>query len=128
MKIGRHTLPADCRGGVAVEFALIAPMLLLLLFGIVEFGRLVWTQAALHSAVEAAARCAAIDAIDCGSASAVQAYAVRQAAGLNLASSVFSLATPACGAEVTASYPFQFVVGQIFPYAITLTAQSCFPK
>jgi Flp pilus assembly protein TadG len=122
------SLLSDRRGATAVEFSLILPALLLLLFGIVEFGRLLWTQSALHFAVEEAARCATVDAANCGSASAVQSFAVARAAGLGLQKSVFSLTSPACGNQVSASYPFPFVLATLFPYSITLTAQSCFPK
>lgn len=122
------SLFSDRRGVTAVEFSLILPALLLLLFGIVEFGRLLWTQSALHFAVEEAARCATVDAANCGSASAVQSFAVARAAGLGLQNSVFSLTSPACGNQVSASYPFPFVLATLFPYSITLTAQSCFPK
>ncbi len=122
------SLLSDRRGATAVEFSLILPALLLLLFGIVEFGRLLWTQSALHFAVEEAARCATVDAANCGSASAVQSFAVARAAGLGLQNSVFSLTSPACGNQVSASYPFPFVLATLFPYSITLTAQSCFPK
>jgi Flp pilus assembly protein TadG len=121
-------LLSDRGGATAVEFSLILPAFLLLLFGIVEFGRLLWTQSALHFAVEEAARCATVDAANCGSASAVQSFAVSRAAGLGLQNSVFSLTSPACGNQVSASYPFQFVMAALFPYSITLTAQSCFPK
>jgi Flp pilus assembly protein TadG len=106
---------------------MILPVLLLLLLGVVEFSRMVWTQALLHSAVEAAARCASVDVANCGSASAVQNYAVSQAAGLNLSASVFTLSAQPCGNQVSASYPFDFVTSGLFPYAVTLAAQSCFP-
>jgi Flp pilus assembly protein TadG len=119
---------ADRGGGSAVEFSLIAPAFLLLLFGVAEFGRLLWTQSALHFAVEEAARCATVDTNNCGSTSAVQSYAVARAAGLGLQNSVFSLSSPSCGNQVSASYPFAFVMSTLFPYSITLTAQSCFPK
>jgi len=125
---GVSTVIADRGGATAVEFSLIAPALLLLLFGIAEVGRLLWTQSALHFAVEEAARCAAVDATNCASAAAVQRFAVARAAGLGLQNSVFSLAKPACGTEVSASYAFSFVTSALFPYSVTLTARSCFPQ
>lgn len=44
------------RGVAAVEFALIAPIVFLLLFGIVEFGLALWRKQVLTSAVREAAR------------------------------------------------------------------------
>ncbi len=50
------------RGAVAVEFALILPVLLLILFGIIEFG-LVWSQTQVfQGAAREGARCAAVKA------------------------------------------------------------------
>lgn len=44
------------RGSIAVEFALILPILLMLLFGIIDFGRLLYTQEVLNTAVREGAR------------------------------------------------------------------------
>jgi Flp pilus assembly protein TadG len=52
------------RGAVAVEFALIMPLLLLILFGTIEFGR-VWSQyQVFNGAAREGARCAAVQAGD----------------------------------------------------------------
>lgn len=52
----------DQRGAVAVEFALILPVLLLILFGTIEFGR-VWSQyQVFQGAAREGARCAAVAA------------------------------------------------------------------
>src|SRR5262249_49875900 len=84
------------RGTTAVEFALIALPLLLLLLGIIEFGRMLWTQSALHYAVQEAARCAAVNPGTCAGSSATQNYAVARAGGLNLSPAVFTVSSPAC--------------------------------
>jgi Flp pilus assembly protein TadG len=47
-------------GTTAIEFALVAPIFLMFLFGVVEFGRLLWTQQALQQAAIAGVRCMAI--------------------------------------------------------------------
>lgn len=44
------------RGAAAVEFGLIAPILLLVLVGTIEAGRAIWTRNALQFAAEEAAR------------------------------------------------------------------------
>ena len=48
------------KGIAAIEFAFVAPLFLMLLFGTVEFGRLLWTREALREAALAGARCMAI--------------------------------------------------------------------
>jgi Flp pilus assembly protein TadG len=64
-------------GTAAIEFACVAPLFLLLTFGILEFGRLLWTQSALQLAASSTARCVAIGASACASAPA--SYAVNTA-------------------------------------------------
>jgi Flp pilus assembly protein TadG len=114
------------RGNTAVEFAFILPPLMLLLVGIMELGRGFWANAALTYAVEQAARCAAIDATSCGTASEVQSYAANQS-GATFSTTVFTVSTAACGKLVSASYPLTLAI-PFAPSSITLTAQSCYPK
>ncbi len=121
-------LLGDRRGESASEFAMVAPFLLLLLVGIVEFGRAIWMQSTLNSAVTAAARCASVNANLCGAPGATQSYAASQATGLNLSSTAFTVTAQPCGNQVSANVPFTFVFDQLLPYAITLTAQACYPS
>ena len=127
-------LCTDESGANAVEFALVAPLLIGLLFGIFEFGQAIWTQGVLDYAVEQAARCASINTTTCGSSAAIKTYASQQTSPLNLAASVFSASTPTCGNQVTASYVFSFVgtlplinSTALFPTSVTLTSSSCYP-
>lgn len=46
----------DTRGATAVEFGMVAVLMLVTLFGIIELGRIFWTQNAVQSAVELTAR------------------------------------------------------------------------
>ena len=57
-EITRITATED--GATAVEFALVAPMFLMLVFGAIEFGRVLWTEQALQETALAGARCMAI--------------------------------------------------------------------
>ena len=118
-----------CRAGnPAVEMALLLPVFLTLVYGIVEFGRVLWTLSTLHYAVEEAARCASINATTCGTSTQIQSYAANRASTIGVATSVFTPTTAACGHKVAASYVFPFAVSGFMPYTITLTAQSCFPS
>ena len=114
-------------GATAVEFALVAPALFLTLFGAIEFGRLLWTQAALHFAVEEAARCASVTPSVCGTSAQISSYAANAVSPLDIAASAFTATTPSCGHRVSASFNYQFVVTGLFPFTPTLTAQACFP-
>lgn len=54
----------DEQGAVAVEFAYLAPILILLLFGIVQFGLAMWRVSVIESAAREGARIAALGATD----------------------------------------------------------------
>lgn len=116
------------QGTSAVEFALTAPAFFAIVFAIIEIGLVLWTQQGLQHGAELAARCATVNSTTCGSASTITAYAAQQAYGLGVTASVFSYSTPACGNQVSASYPFQFLTSYFSGASVTLTAQSCFPK
>jgi hypothetical protein len=81
-----------------VEFALIAPLLIILVFGIVDFGRLVYVYATLNQAVNEGARVAVRDSALLPTDADVQA-AVR-----NHAISV-SLANPCPNGPITTAIP-----------------------
>jgi len=118
----------DERGTTAIEFGLTAPAFFALLYGIIEFGLLMWTQAGLQHGAEMAARCASIDTIVCADQTAIQNYAAREAFGLNTSPSNFTVSTQACGTLVNATYSFQALSHYIGGPTLALSAQSCFPK
>ncbi len=128
----RHLLPKGLLGSTggnpAVEMALVLPVFLALIYGVIEFGRVLWTLSTLHYAVEEAARCASINTTTCGTSTQIKAYAAARASTIGVATSVFTPTTVACGHKVAASYVFPFAVSGFMPYTITLTAQSCFPS
>ncbi|HEY2306938.1 MAG TPA: TadE/TadG family type IV pilus assembly protein [Streptosporangiaceae bacterium] len=131
---GRYVRGGD-RGAAAVEFALLLPLLLLLVFGIIDFGRAINAQITLTQAARQGARLAALGQPNV--VSATQAAAT----GLNPVTVTVtpcpSGATQTTGAVVKASYSFNFVtpVGAIaglfggggFGSPITLTATGEMP-
>ena len=110
-------------GAIAVEYALIAPVLFLLILGIGDVGRLVFTQVALDRAVQASARCAAVDSETCATATQTQAYAASQVFGVSVSSSAFVVSAPPCGQQVTAAVSYAFATPGLG--AVTLTARAC---
>ena len=119
-------------GATAVETALVLPLVLALFFGIIEVGHLLWTVSALNMAVEDAARCVSVSNVStppaslCDTQIHMQSYAAGRTWGMRVPASTFTLSTPACGYEVTASYPYTPIVGYI-PLSMTLSATACFP-
>lgn len=59
----RRTFLRDERGGGAVEFALVLPFLMLMLFGIIDCGRWLWYYNMASKATQAGARVAAVTQI-----------------------------------------------------------------
>lgn len=127
-------------GATAVEFALVVPMFLMLVFGAIEFGRLLWTKEALQETAIAGARCVAIaqgstTSSPCASGGTT-AYiqTVAKAWGLTLAT--ITPSTPTSGgckglSQVTLTSTFSSVVPnlvQLSTGGISLTASACYPN
>jgi Flp pilus assembly protein TadG len=134
VQIQKAQVASQRDGTVAIEFGIILPLLLLFTFGIIDFGRFLWTNTTLTRATQAAARCGALNATTiCPN---IAAYAVTQAWGINdITASAFTVTTVACGVQVSASYNFQFIIPWFpqfttsAPLGIqTLTATACYPS
>jgi TadE-like protein len=126
------------RGSAAVEFALVLPVLLLILFGIIDFGRALNAQIELTGAAREGARLAALGY----SSAAVQARVVAAAPSLSgvtvtVAASCPAGSGPAADAQVDARYRFSFITpigaiaslvgGSHLGAPIVLTAQGVMP-
>ena len=117
-------------GTVALEYAFGLAALLLLTLGIIDCGRLVWTYAPLYRASEAAARCAVVNQVRCGSDAEIARYAARQAYGLAIDASAFAVSAPPCGLMIAGRETFVFSLPWLIagPNSITLTASACYPR
>jgi hypothetical protein len=99
-----------------------------MLFGVVQVAMILWTMASLHYAAETAARCAAIGATGCTSASSIQSYALSQYFGLSLGgTNPFAYSSSGCGNTVTATYTYSLVIPLIGTYSVPLSATACSP-
>ncbi|SDY90895.1 TadE-like protein [Micromonospora pattaloongensis] len=128
----RPAAPGHDRGAAAVEMALVMPLLLLLLFGIIDFGRMLHAQITLTEAAREGAR----------------AESLRQPAGPRVTALTDRLgpvtmqtircagAAPYADAVVTLSHPFEPVtplgpimrmVGGEETGAVTITAKGVMP-
>ncbi len=95
----------DSRASSALEFAVVGSAMFLITFGAVDLGMILWTQGSLQAVAAEAARCGAIAASGCTTASAVQTYA--QTLAPNWISSVIAgnLTINVNGAVNTANCP-----------------------
>ena len=77
----RHSTEASKRGGqTLVEFALILPILLLLLVGVVDFGRAIYANNAMANAARQGGRTAIVNQ----TTAEIRARAIAQATGLDI--------------------------------------------
>ena len=126
------------RGAAAVEFALVLPVLLLILFGIIDFGRALNAQIELTGAAREGAR---LEALGYSNAQ-VQARVVAAAPSLSgvtvtIAANCPAGAGPVADAQVDVSYRFSFITpigaiaslvgGSHLGAPIVLTAQGVMP-
>lgn len=124
------------RGAAVVEFALLLPLLLLLLFGIIDFGRALNAQITITQAAREGARLVALNQPNV--VSRTQAAAVGlSGVSVSVVTSCPPNAGPGVNADVQVSYPFTFVtpIGAIASFfggsgtgsPVTLTAQGVMP-
>lgn len=107
-------------GAALVEFAIITPLLLLLVFGIIEFGRAYNTQNTLtHAAREGAREYAITQDPIAGEAAAVDAATSLKSADITV---TLSACDPGQPASVTLEYPFDLQIA-FFPVS-SFTMQS----
>lgn len=102
------------RGAAAVEFALVLPLLLMLVFGIVDFGRLFFAQVSVTQAAREGARLAALAPALGYSNGTIQTRTAAAATGLGLTASAVTVTSCAAGdtqtkdAVVTVKYTLNF--------------------
>jgi Flp pilus assembly protein TadG len=134
----------DASASSAVEFAILAGPLALLLLGSLEFGRLYWTRQALQETAIAGARCIGVKQSGCaanGTYSSASAETfikdMAEGRGITLTSDDLTLApnTTCSGlsgfASVTITYTFETPLPPIIAAladGIDLTATACFPN
>ncbi len=125
------TAAGDDRGAAAVEMAIVLPLLLLLVFGIIDFGRMLNTQITVSAAAREGARWAALGQ------SGVAARVTAAAPGLIPAPVTTATTCPAGAAigtnatvVVTSTYTpitplgaLSALFGGAFPSTITITGR-----
>ena len=115
----------DESGATAAEYGLIMPLLIFGIFGALWAGLLMFSNSSLDLAVQAAARCMAVDADKCGSPSATETYALSQYSGPNI-SPAFTATASGCGHTVTAEAKFD--LGILPGFAdVPLSTSACYP-
>lgn len=123
----RHWLEniwADKRGTTAVEFAIVSPVFIALIVGMLVLCLCLFLLGSLHFAVEDAARCASVRTTVCTDASTTVAYAQSHYYGPS--KPTFTYAAAGCGNSVTASINYVAQLG-LTQVTIPFSATACFP-
>jgi Flp pilus assembly protein TadG len=108
-----------------VEFAIIAPVFVLLILGTIALCFALFLVGSLHFAVEDGARCASVKTTICTDATSTIAYTQRRYLGPNV-SPTFTYTSAACGNSVSASVNYSMNVG-FRTFVIPISATACFP-
>jgi Flp pilus assembly protein TadG len=119
----------DCRGAVLIEFAIIAPLMLLLAIGIFDIGMAMTARLELEFATEGGARCLATynnpNPNPCSTPDATNAFAASLLpAAFGVSASNFVATKTATTGCVTSSFTYQPV---ILPRVITVGTTACWP-
>jgi Flp pilus assembly protein TadG len=132
----RFQRKSKCRGSTLVEFAFLIPILFALVFGIIDFGRALYSYHFVSNAAREATRWASVRGRDCNglndcpaAAADVSAYVASTAPmGIDKSPSKLSVTTnwvmppnnllicttyptnPGCAVQVQVSYQFKFIL------------------
>ena len=132
-----QSMARDERGASAVEFALLAPVLLAFIMLLIESGRMQWSQQVIQEVASNTARCMALGTTDCANTADIQRYARRRslAWGVSLANATITpTANQTCDSVagmnlVTITLPYRTAAGALLPGAPDrLRASACFPS
>lgn len=131
------------RGNALVEFALMSTMALTLIFGVVDFGRALYTYHLVSNAARAATRYAMVRGSTCtvsgcpATSDSIQTYVRGLAPAIDPSSltvtTTWTAASgcadaanqgPGCVVSVQVSYPFRFLVPVLPHYTMTMASTS----
>jgi Flp pilus assembly protein TadG len=127
----------DERGSSAAEFALVIPLVVMLVLGLLHLSLATYSAVSLHYAVEETARCLSVSgnnpsgaATACPDATKVQTYGRSRYRGLYNISPQFSVVSPAVtctnGQQVSGTGTYTIALG-LLNVSIPMSAYACFP-
>jgi Flp pilus assembly protein TadG len=70
-------------GATAIEFAVLAPVFFMMLFGIIEFSRMAWIHQTIGDVAYATARCMSVGST-CATSAQQKTYAINRAKGFGI--------------------------------------------
>lgn len=115
----------DETGSSAVEFAMVVPLVLILIFGAIASGVMMYTVVKLQHATETSARCLSAKRSDCSLAN-ITPFATSYYKGPALNGLTFAALKDTCGYKVTANGTFNFLMGQGV-LSVPMHTSACYP-
>jgi hypothetical protein len=126
------TIAKDDRASAALEFAVVAPLWMAFVIGVMQVGMLLWVDNMMHDVVDASARCMAIGTT-CTDQTSMQNYAMQITVfspGFFWQASDFHLNDAAAGAcaggssQVSITYAYKL----LYLHPLTISSKSCYPN
>jgi Flp pilus assembly protein TadG len=129
-KFGMLPIKNNTRGNAVVEFALVLPILLLVLFGITELGRMIMTKNVLATASREGARYAAVHPVSDSTDAKARVNEVLAAARIDASAInvVYDVAGHSVSVEVTTDFEIlsRSVLPDVLRGTIELRGQTVF--
>jgi Flp pilus assembly protein TadG len=123
--VSAKAFKSDSSGATAIEFAILAPVFIMMCIGGIYACMMMFSMGSLQFAAQQAARCWSVQSTVCPSASSAQTYATNHYYGPAM-SPTFSATMASCGHQVTGTISYGFDMGQK-TLTVPLTAVACFP-
>lgn len=116
----------DERGGTAVEFALVLPLFLIIVFSTMYLSLMLGAFGNLQSATAQAARCLSVDVTGKCTSANIDTFAKKLYTGPTIRSLSFTASKVACGNQVVGSGTFAMFTGA-GSVGVTLSSRACYP-
>jgi TadE-like protein len=122
-----HTnIRGDERGTTAIEFAIVGPVFILLVIGILYLCMCLSVVGSMHYAVEEGARCASVRTLVCKDTATTVAYTQNHYFGPSALPTFTYNGAAACGHSVSGSINYVMNLG-LRRITVPITANACFP-
>ena len=125
MQVSAYRFWRDTRGATAMELALLLPVFVMLIFGLINTSLMAGALSGMHYAVEEASRCYAVNKTTCGSVTATRTYAQAKYRGPG-PEPTFDITSAGCGHTVTATTTFKLELA-LTVIDVPLSATACYP-
>ena len=119
-------ITTDECGTTAIEFAIVGPVFIMLLIGILYLCMCLAVIGSMHYAVEEGARCASVKTTVCTDQSSTVSYTQNHYFGPSTLPTFTYNAAATCGHSVSGTISYVLDVG-LKQFTVPITASACFP-